>query len=161
MSFNKVRLYFLQADQQTQKCYKIKISLQNQFLFRIVGHHRGYAGNFSCCRGVFYNSGKKKKLYKRKIPFDDIASELKNFSYIKAFFNNIVSSAEIKATSEVTKNVVVSIINYKRTCPFICSRYCIEKKNLNKKTPAKSKALLSGIQSAVKGSKMSINNETL
>ena len=74
-----------------------------------MGHHRGYAENFSCCRGVFYNSGKK-KLYNRKIPFDDIVSELKNFSYIKAFFNNIVSSAEIKVTSEVTKNVVVSII---------------------------------------------------
>ena len=36
--------------------------------------------------------------------------ELKNFSYIKAFYNNTVSSAEIKATSEVTKNVPVSII---------------------------------------------------
>ena len=46
----------------------------------------------------------------RKIPVDDIAFELKNFSCMKVLFNNIVSSAEIKATSEVTKNVLVSII---------------------------------------------------
>ena len=34
---------------------------------------------------------------------------LKAPSYIKAFFSNIVLSAEIKATSEVTKNVLVYV----------------------------------------------------
>ena len=43
------------------------------------------------------------------IPVDDVF-ELKNFSHIKAFFNDIVSSAEIKATSAVSKNVPFSII---------------------------------------------------
>ena len=33
------------------------------------------------------------KNFIRKIPVDNIAFELKNFSYIKAFFNSIVSSA--------------------------------------------------------------------
>ena len=46
----------------------------------------------------------------RKILVDDIVFELNNFSYTKPFFNNIVSSSEIKATSEVTKNVLVLII---------------------------------------------------
>ena len=42
-----------------------------------------------------------KSIYK-KIPFDGIVFELKNLSYIKAFFS--------KATSEVTKTVLVLII---------------------------------------------------
>ena len=50
------------------------------------------------------------KNFIRKILVDDIVFKLKTFSYIKTFFSNIVSSVEIKAVSEVKKNVLVSII---------------------------------------------------
>ena len=49
------------------------------------------------------------KKFIRKILVDDTVLEFKNFSYIKAFFNNIVSSAEIKAASEVSKMVLVDV----------------------------------------------------
>ena len=61
-----------------------------------MGHHRGYAENFFSCR-------------KEKILVDYIVFEFQNFSYIKAFSNNIVSSTEIKPTYEVTKNVLVYV----------------------------------------------------
>ena len=92
------------------------------------------------------------KNFIRKILVDDTVFEFKNFSYIKAFFNNIVSSAEIKATSEVTKKVLVYV-------PFICSIYCTENKSKLKK--AKSKVLRKAMQKSVKGIKMSNKNETL
>ena len=41
------------------------------------------------------------KNFIRKILVDDIVFKLKNFSYIKAFFSNIVSSVEIKALSYI------------------------------------------------------------
>ena len=41
------------------------------------------------------------KNFIRKMLDHDIVFEFKIFSYIKAFFNNIVSSAEIKDASEV------------------------------------------------------------
>ena len=58
------------------------------------------------------NRGKSIRVEKNfiwKILVDDIVFEFKNFLYIEAFFNNIVSSAEIKVTSEVTKNVLVYV----------------------------------------------------
>ena len=57
-----------------------------------------------------YNTIRVEKKFIRKILADDAVFEFKNFSYIKAFLNNIVSSAEIKATSEVTKNVLVYVL---------------------------------------------------
>ena len=57
-----------------------------------------------------YNTIRVEKKFIRKILADDVVFEFKNFSYVKAFLNNIVSSAEIKATSEVTKNVLVYVL---------------------------------------------------
>ena len=49
------------------------------------------------------------KIFIRKVLVDDNVFDFKNFSYIKVFFNSIISSAEIKATSEVTKNFLVYV----------------------------------------------------
>ena len=59
--------------------------------------------------GEKYITIQVEKNFIRKILDDDIVFEFKSSSYIKAFFSNIVSSAEIKATSEVTKNVLVYV----------------------------------------------------
>ena len=56
-----------------------------------------------------YVTTRVEKNFIRKILVDDTVFEFKNFLYIKAFFNNIVSSAEIKATSEVSKMVLVDV----------------------------------------------------
>ena len=51
---------------------------------------------------------------------------------MKAFFNNIVSSAEIKPASEVTKNVLVSIIKlYIKVRAHSCARDIVQKINPN------------------------------
>ena len=56
-----------------------------------------------------YVTTRVEKNFIRKILVDDTVFEFRNFLYIKAFFNNIVSSAEIKATSEVSKMVLVDV----------------------------------------------------
>ena len=82
------------------------------------------------------------KNFIRKILDHDIVFQFKIFSYIKAFFNNIVSSAEIKDASEVK-------IMFYFTCPLICSRYCTENKSKLKK--GKSKLLRQTVQMRAKG----------
>ena len=82
------------------------------------------------------------KNFIRKMLDHDIVFEFKIFSYIKAFFNNIVSTAEIKDASEVK-------IMFYFTCPLICSRYCTENKSKLKK--GKSKLLRQTIQMRGKG----------
>ena len=87
----------------------------------------------------------------RKILVDGITFELKTFSYIKAFFNNIVSSAEIKATSEVTKNVLVSIIKlYIKVRAHSFARDILQKTK-SKLKKAKFKALRKDTQKCSKG----------
>ena len=56
-----------------------------------------------------YVTTRVEKNFIRKTLVDDTVFEFKNFLYIKAFFNNILSSAGIKGTSEVTKNVLVYV----------------------------------------------------
>ena len=92
------------------------------------------------------------KNFIRKILDHDIVFEFKIFSYIKAFFNNIVSSAEIKDASEVK-------IMFQFTCPLICSRYCTENKSKLRKESLS--YCVRPYRCAVKGIKMSHNNKTL
>ena len=82
--------------------------------WRALIYHWEYAGNFSCRREVFYiyNLGRKKKFIRKTPMFLGLKdfSCIKKLLNVKSFFNNIVWNDEIKATSQVKKIVLVSII---------------------------------------------------
>ena len=65
------------------------------------------------------------KKFIRKIPVDDIVFELKNFLYIKAFFNKVLKSKLHPKLQKMFQFNSKTI--YKSTYPFICLRYCTEK----------------------------------
>ena len=91
----------------------------------------------------------RKKLYKKNTNI----FEIKNFSYIKAFFNNIDSNDDIKATSEVTKIVLVSIVKlYIKVCFHSFAQDVVQKN--------KSKSKKGVRTSTVKGIKTSNDNKT-
>ena len=108
---------------------KLLSSLNRGGLWTIIEDMQNY---FYFCREVFYNSGRVKLI--RKIPVDNIAFELKNVSYIKAFFNNMFQVLKSKLHPKFLIKLYLLYLLYFTnktiyisTCPFICSRYCTEK----------------------------------
>ena len=93
------------------------------------------------------------KIFIRKVLVDDNVFDFKNFSYIKVFFNNIILSAEIKATSKVTKNVLVYVP--------IHLLEILYRKQIQIKKKQSLRYCVRPSRSAVKGIKRSNNNKTL
>ena len=77
---------------------KLLSALNRGGLWTIIQDMQNY---FHFCREVFYNSGRVKLI--RKIPVDNIAFELKNVSYIKAFFNNMFQVLKSKLDPKLQK----------------------------------------------------------